>query len=277
MNLLGPYLLHGIEDPRLPRVVPNAGIVLPVSPVAAQVVIAQHGLVPLGPYAPIDAQVLRQKGRHVLPEPVARVPSQKKLPHARIDEACPCRALQKTSDLALQLFVPVWILPGNRTVGLEAFNTEQAGAELARGEPEVVAPEQFESDSGRALVLAFPVAMDALAKFSRAVFELEQVFMDLSGGDAPKSKPSREFRAEIETQHPVASVFVRCHASALDQVSDSVMALRFTTVKRVGRLGVLRPLKRLRKIRRLFQRLIEAENDLFESVWDSKGSRLRWN
>jgi hypothetical protein len=52
-------LLDGIEDSRFTaRVVAYAGDVLPVAPVAADVVVDEHALVPFGAESPVELEVL---------------------------------------------------------------------------------------------------------------------------------------------------------------------------------------------------------------------------
>lgn len=145
-------LLDGIERPGLPGIVAHARIVLPVAPVAVDVVVAQQALVPLRADAPVDAQVLGQEGGHVLAQPVGRVAREEELAHAGVDEAVARGAFEEAPHRVLgRGVVGPRGFPRRAGVVLEAGGVEEGGAELAAGEAEVVAPEELEPDGGGAL------------------------------------------------------------------------------------------------------------------------------
>lgn len=145
-------LLDRIERARLPRIIAHTGIILPITPVAADVVVGQQALVPLGADAPVDAQVLGQEGGHVLAQPVRGVARQEELAHAGVDEAVARGAFEEAPHCVLGGgVVGGGVFPGLGGVVLEAGDVEEGGAEFAGGEAEVVAPEELEADGGGAL------------------------------------------------------------------------------------------------------------------------------
>lgn len=119
---------------------------------------------------------------------------------------------------------------------LKAFDAEELGAEFACGESEIIAPEEFESDGGCAFVLAFTVAVYAFSEVGFGFFEIDEVFVGLTGGDATEGEPGRYFGAEVKTEHAVAGVFVCGHVAACDEVFYSFVAGSFAAMKRVGGL-----------------------------------------
>lgn len=60
------YLFYRIEHSGFAWIVPNAGIVLPISPIVAQVVVGQETLVPFGTNPPIYPKMLREKRSDIL-------------------------------------------------------------------------------------------------------------------------------------------------------------------------------------------------------------------
>ena len=55
------YLLDGIENASFPGVIAYAGVILPIPPVTAQVVVTQEALIPFGTDPPVDSEVLGQE------------------------------------------------------------------------------------------------------------------------------------------------------------------------------------------------------------------------
>lgn len=181
--------------------------------------------------------MLREEGRHVLPEPIARVAREEEFPHAGVDEAVARRALEEARHGMLHLLVLLRVLPRVRSVVLEAADAEEPGPELAGREAEVVAPQQLEPHGGGALVLTLAVAVHAFAQVRLAFFEIDEGFVDLSRGDAAESEPGGEFGAEVEAEHAVTGVFVGGHVTACDEVFDSVVASGLAAMERMGGLG----------------------------------------
>lgn len=156
-NILPPRiivepLLNRVESPRLPRIIPNTSIILPIAPIAANIIICQQGLVPFGAEAPVDAQVLREEGGDVLAQPVGRVAREEELAHAGVDEAVARRAFEEAPHGVLRRRVAGGgVFPGFGGVVFKAGDLEEARAEFAGYEAEVVPPEELEADGGGAL------------------------------------------------------------------------------------------------------------------------------
>ena len=105
------YLLHGIENSGLPGIVAHPGVVLPVAPIAAQIVIEEHALVPFGADPPVDTEVLGQEGSNVLAQSIAGVSGQEQLSHTGVDESRAGRSLEETTDLALDFSILLRMFP----------------------------------------------------------------------------------------------------------------------------------------------------------------------
>lgn len=206
--------------------------------------------------------MFRQERRDVLPESIARIARQEQFPHARVDEAVARRTFQEPLHRMLHVGVLLRILPRVRGILLEPLDAKQAGTELARGQPEVIPPEQFEADGGGAFVLAFAVAVHAFAELGFGVFEIDEVFVDLARGDATEGEPGGEFGAEVKAEHAVASVFVGRHVAAGDEVFYPFVAGGFTAMKRVSRLCFWRVFRGVGKTEVGFQGLGETCNDI---------------
>ncbi len=63
-------LFGDIKVTEAARIVAHTGCVIPVTPVTAHVIIHQQRLEPSRPHLPINAEILGQKARHILPPPV---------------------------------------------------------------------------------------------------------------------------------------------------------------------------------------------------------------
>lgn len=96
--------------------------------------------------------MLGEEGGDVLPESVGGVAREEELAHAGVDEAVAGGAFEEAPHGVLGGgVVGAGVFPGLGSVVLEAGDVEEAGAEFAKGEAEVVAPEELESDGGGAL------------------------------------------------------------------------------------------------------------------------------
>lgn len=117
-------LLDGIEEARFAGVVPHAGGVLPVAPVAAEVVVDEEALVPLRAEAPVEAKVFREVRCHVLAESVAGVAGEEEFAHAGVDEACACCAFEEAGEFVLGVGVLLGVGPRGGGVFFEAADAE---------------------------------------------------------------------------------------------------------------------------------------------------------
>jgi deoxyribodipyrimidine photo-lyase len=73
------------------------------------------------------------------------------------------------------------------------------------------------------LVFAFAIPLSVVAQLRFAVFEVDQLPMDLSGSYATKSQPSGEFGTKVKPKKSVPSVLVRGHGSCLNEMCNSIM------------------------------------------------------
>ena len=210
-------LLHRVEDSSLSRIVAYASGVsilresvgdsqaterrylLPIAPIAANVVISKQTLIPLSANPPIDTQMLRKKTGYILAQAITRISREEQLPHTSIDESSPRRALEKAGHFLLHFRIFGGIIPRYGRFIFETFDPEETVPEFSSRESEVVTPEELEADGFRAFVFTLSIAVNAFAEGSGAVFEGEKVLMDLTGCDAAEGQPGRELSAEVFT------------------------------------------------------------------------------
>ena len=73
LGIVVERLLDRVEHPGFAGIVAYASVVLPVAPVAAEVVIDQQAFVPFGADAPVNAHVFGEEAGDVLPETIGGV------------------------------------------------------------------------------------------------------------------------------------------------------------------------------------------------------------
>ena len=96
--------------------------------------------------------MLGEEGSNVLAQSIRGVARQEELAHASVNEAIARCAFKETAHGVLGGGVlRGGIFPGGGDGFLEARDTEEARAEFAGCEAEVVAPEELEADGGGAL------------------------------------------------------------------------------------------------------------------------------
>ena len=88
--------------------------------------------------------------------------------------------------------------------------------------------------------------------------------MYLASGQATERKPGRKFGAEIQAQRTVASVMVGGHATARDQMSDTIVAGGLASDKRMRGFSAGRHSRGIRKTQIGLQWLGEAGDGVFE-------------
>lgn len=67
--------------------------------------------------------------------------------------------------------------------------------------------------------------------------------MHLSSCGTAKCQPGGELRAEVQSEHAIACVFVCRHRTTRDEVLDPIVARTLTTIERVGGRGISRHLR----------------------------------
>lgn len=220
--------------------------------------------------------MLRKKTGYILPQPITRISREEQLPHTSIDESSTCRALEKSGYFLLHFRILGGIVPRYGRFIFETFNPEETIPEFSSREPEVVTPEELEADRFRAFIFTLSIAVNAFAEWSGAVFEGEEVLMDLAGCNAAEGEPGRELGAEVFTQGAVTGIFVTAHAAACYEVLNPLVSGIFATVERVGRGGAWGLFGWMRKAEGGFERLVKVFDNGFQIVGDGEGVRLRW-
>ena len=229
-------LLHGVEHPCFARIIAYSGIVLPVAPIATDIVVDEQALVPLSADAPIDAEVFGKEAGDILSQSIGGVAREEELAHTGIDEAIPRPTLEKTLHGGLGFGVfRRGKFPRIIVVGLEAGDAEEAVPKLTRCETEVVPPEKLEAHGGGTFIFAFGVTRYTFSKVSGAVLEGEEVGVDLASRDAAQCEPGGKLGAEVFTEGAIAGVFIASHTAACDEMFDTVVAGGFAAFKWVRR------------------------------------------
>lgn len=182
--------------------------------------------------------MLGEEASGVLPQAVGGIPCKEELAHAGVDEAVTRASLCPAGDFALDIRVfGLWRLPFGVVIVLEAAGAEEAGAEFAGGEAEVVAPEELEADGCCAFGFAFAVARGGFAVGGGGVFKGEEGGVDLAGGEGAEGKEGGEFGGEVGTEGAVAGVFVGGHCAGGDEVGEAGVGGGFAAGEGVGGCG----------------------------------------
>jgi len=137
-------LLVHVEEAKAPRVVPHAGDVLPVAPVAGDVVVDEPRLEPRGAPPPVDAEHPREEARDVLPRAIAHPARRGQFAHRGVHERKPGGAARPALEVAASI-ARVEIAP-RKPQSLHATARKEAITHLLGDEPEVVAPPELDHE-----------------------------------------------------------------------------------------------------------------------------------
>eukprot|EP00982_Pelagococcus_subviridis_P006564 30173-Pelagococcus_subviridis.AAC.1 len=203
----------------------------PVPPVRRAVVVDQRALEVLRAEPPVHARVEAQPARDVLPAAIGHEPGRRELAHVGVHE--------REAGLALlpRLERGGVVAPRARAAGPRpaaargAVRREDGVAVLLRKVDEKIAPDQFEDEPVRALVL------HALA------LVLSNLAVDVSRGHAPVREPRRQLAAVVAAEHAVPGFKVRLDFFALPHVIlDARQSRRLAAFERQHRVRVRRRL-----------------------------------
>ena len=112
--------------------------------------------------------------------------------------------------------------------------------------------------------------MYAFAEAGGAIFEGDEVGVDLAGCDAAQCEPGGELSAEVCTEGAVTGVFIAGHTAACDEVFDTVVAGGFTTVERVRGGDGAGHGGRFSEAERGGEGFVEGVDEVWESSWDGE-------